>query len=137
MLAVHQLMLLCLTRRRTTGSGDHVLRSEVALLRTSPRPLYWPQCIYSSDSILLSRSVHEAVASGWFCFCHRRVFLFATDAQWNCPPCCVVLALCRHATDKPWLSSVGSHHAATCLPCQCHRYAVSVHTMLRRAYHQK
>ena len=63
---------------------------------------------------------------------------------------CVVLALCRHATGKPWLSSVGSHHAADAAAVgslyvrailgfaadtdfACHRYAVSVHTMLRHA----
>ena len=59
-LAVPQVMPLCLTRKRTTGSSDHILRSEVAVLRTRPRPLYWPQCIYSGDYILLSRGVHDA-----------------------------------------------------------------------------
>ena len=134
MLAVHQLMLLCLTRRRATSSSDHILRSEVALLRTSPRPLYWPQCIYSRDSILLSRSVHEAVASGWFCFCHRRFFVrhrcavelptmlrrtgplqtchrSALVKQCRFTPCCNVLAM-----TMPQICSVGSHHAATCSP---------------------
>ena len=38
---------------------------------------------------------------------------------------------------KSLLSTVGSHHAATCLPCQCQRYAVLVDTMLGRAYIRK
>ena len=57
-LAVPQLMPLCPNCRRTTGSGDYILRSSVALLRTSHRFLYWPQCIYSGDSILLFQGVH-------------------------------------------------------------------------------
>ena len=143
MLAARPLMLLCLHGRRTTGSGDYILRSSVALLRTSHRFWYWPQCVYSGDSILLTQGEHEAVAAGWFCFwspavvttsCCQRLgsallacclvaHRHAPYSQCRCPSCCVILALCRHSPAKPWLTSVGSHDAATCLPPEVHHDA--------------
>ena len=65
MLAVPQLMPLCLTPKRTTDSSDYILQSKVALLRTSHRFVYWPQCIYSGDPILLSQFVLATVHLQW------------------------------------------------------------------------
>ena len=78
------------------------------------------------DNSLLRAVVSAVVAIG------SRAFTVAIPSY-----CRAMLALCRHAVDMLWLSSIGSHNAATCLPWQCHRYAMSIHTMPRSACHQK